>query len=139
MGDTLYGYRSGVRQPVRVRLDSTTSTIYPNDMLTLATAGYYKQAAAGDVVHGAAMEYATAPSADGGKEILMDVSADSIYAYPPDAGTATVALIGLTMDVGGAQSIDIDASADDCILVRDIDSENNLVLVQIRPAFAGVV
>ena len=97
------------------------------------------EAAAGDVVHGVAMEYATAPTADGDKEILVDVSGESVYRYPPDAGTVTVALIGVTMDVGGAQSINIDASADDCILVRDVDTANNLVFIQIRPAFAGVV
>jgi hypothetical protein len=139
MPDTLYGYRRGPRNPVQARLDSTTSTVNVNDMLTLATAGYYKQAAAGDVVHGVAMQYSTAPSADGDKVVLMDVSTESVYAYPPDSGTVTAALIGVTMDVGGAQSIDIDASADDCILVRDVDTANNLVYVQIRPAFAGVV
>ena len=139
MADTFYGYHRGQRNPVRVRLDSSTATVNIGDMMTLGTAGYYQKAAAGDVVHGVAMEYATAPTADGDKEILVDVSGESVYRYPPDAGTVTVALIGVTMDVGGAQSINIDASTDDCILVRDVDTANNLVFIQIRPAFAGVV
>ena len=139
MADTLYGYRRGERNIVQARLDSTTSTVNVNDMLTLATAGYYKQAAAGDVVHGVATTYSTAPSADGEKIVSMDISGESVYSFPPDAGTVTVALIGLTCDVGGAQSIDIDASADDCILIRDVDVSANLVYIQIRPAFAGVV
>lgn len=139
MPDTLYGYRRGPRNEVQARLDSTTSTVNIGDMLTLATAGYYKQAGAGDVVHGVAVSYSTAPSADGEKSVTMDISGESVYAYPPDSGTVTAALIGLMCDVGGAQSIDIDASTDDCILIRDVDVANNLVYVQIRPAFAGVV
>ena len=138
MPDTLYGYRRGPRNPVQARLDASTATININDLLTLGTAGYYQQAAAGDVVHGVAMQRSTAPAADGDKVILMDISTESVYAFPPDTGTVTVALIGKTCDVGGAQSIDIDATLDDCILIRDVDTVANLVYVQVRPAFAGV-
>lgn len=139
MPDTMYGYRRGPRNEIQARLDSTTSTVNVGDMLTLATAGYYKQASAGDVVHGVATSYSTAPSTDGEKSVTMDISPDALYAYPPDSGTVTVALIGLTCDVGGAQSVAIAASTDDCLLIRDVDVASNLVYVQIRPAFAGVI
>ncbi len=138
MADTLYGYHRGARNPVRVRLDASTATVNIGDMLAPGTAGYYQKVTAGDVAQGVAMEYATAPTADGDKEILMDISGESVYRFPPDAGTVTVALIGKTCDTGGAQSVNIDATVNDCLLIRDVDTANNLVFIQVRPAFAGV-
>jgi hypothetical protein len=139
MSDTLYGYRRGQRNPVRVRLDASTSTVNVGDMLAKGTAGYYQQVAAGGIAEGVAMQYSTAPGSDGDKEILMDISQESVYEYPADTGTVTVALIGLMCDVGGAQSVDIDASTDDCLVIRDVDTVKNTLFVQIRPALAGVV
>ena len=43
-----YGYRKGERDIVTAKVDSSTSAIVTNDILTLATAGYVKRASAGD-------------------------------------------------------------------------------------------
>lgn len=133
MASPPYGYRSGPRIPRVLPLDSTTSTIVVGDIITEATAGYYKQAAAGaDTVVGVAMEAATAPSADGGKSILVDVSDQSIYEFPADTGTVTQALVGHLWDVGGAQSCDIDASTDDTLYCVGVDTVANTVFVQLN-------
>jgi hypothetical protein len=81
----------------------------------------------------------TTPSADGGLSTVVDCSADSVYLFVPDAGTVTQALVGKTCDVGGPQSIDIDASADDCILIRAVDTTANTLLVSIVAGTIGGV
>lgn len=139
MPGTVYGYRSGPRVPVQVKIDSGTSAISVGDFLALGTAGYYQQAAAGDTAHCVAMEAQATISADGDATILADFSTLSVYEYPPDTGTVTQALVGTTMDVGGAQSINIDASTDDCVRVVRADTVNNTVYIQLVHAFAGVV
>ena len=139
MANTQYGYVQGPRNLMRYRVDSTTAAIVVGDMVSLATAGYCQQISAGELPLGVAFEAVASPAADGDASILVDISEESVYRYPPDAGSATVALIGTTMDVGGAQSIDIDASTDDCILVVDVDAVANEILVQMIRKPAGVV
>lgn len=133
------GYRSGPQMMVYALVDSSSSDISAGDFLTLGTAGYVQQAGAGDTVFGIAQEDCTAPSADGGAGLLVDRSPLSIYEYPPDTGTVTQALVGTTMDVGGAQSINIDASTDDCIRVHAVDTARNTLLVSFIYTDAGVV
>ena len=141
MAGSVYGYREGVRRLIPVKIDSGgTFPINVGDMLSLGTAGYYSQSAAGDIPHCVACEAVpTAPTSDGDIQILADFSEDSVYEYPADTGSVTQALAGVTMDVGGPQSINIDASADDVILVRRVDTDANTVFVQLRPTYAGVV
>ena len=138
-----YGFYSNPneRQGRSLPLDSTTGTIEVNDMLTEATAGYLKKVTAtSDVVYGVAMERSTAPSADGEKSIRVDISPDSIYRFPPDAGTVTEALKMRMCDVGAdGRSANIDASSVDCLLIVDVDTVENVVFVKIRPSYTGVV
>jgi len=133
-----YGYRYGPRYPQTYGVDSTSNAIAVGDVVTEATAGYVKKASAGDRVFGVAMEAATAGSADGDVKVQVDVSPYSVYEYPPDAGSVTVALIHRTMDLGGARSIDIDASADDDVYVENVDTSANTLFVRLVPYFQGV-
>lgn len=138
MANISYGYRFGERNPVPVRIDSSSSAIAIGDMLTLASAGYFKAASSGDEPYCVAMQACTPGAADGDVVILADFSKCSVYAYPPASGTATVALIQKTFDVGGAQSADIATGTDDSLICVDVDTTNNLVLVQINPTLASI-
>jgi len=124
----IYGYRSGERVLVRAQVDSGTSALSAGDILSAGTAGYVQQAAAGDVPVGICLEVASAPSADGGKTVLMDVSTESLYEFPPDAGSVTQALCNTTVDIGGPQSINIDATSDKVFVVREVDLVANTCL-----------
>lgn len=139
MGDSLYGYRTGPRVLRKAKVDSSTSAIKNGDMLTWATAGYVKQASANDTICGFAADDCAVPSADGDTEILVDFSTLSIYEYPPDAGTVTQALVGYTMDCGGAKSVNIDASTDDCLEVVEADVSNNTIFVRRVAVLTGIV
>lgn len=135
MASDNYGYRYGARKLVEFGVDSATSDITEGDMLTMGTAGYVQQAAAGsNVLVGFAAEGVSSPSSDGDVSILVDVSPDAVYAFPPDAGSVTVGLKELTCDIGGARSVDIDASTDDVILIRDVDTSANLAFISIVAA-----
>lgn len=134
-----YGYRRGGWNVVEMKMDaSTVAQVEPGDFVVAVTAGYVGQAAAGDTPLGVAISVGTDPSADGESSVLVNIAADAIYEYPPDAGTVTQGLVGTTMDVGGAQSINIDASADDVIKVVGVDIARNTLFVQLIPTFAGV-
>lgn len=139
MADT-YGYRRGVRNLVTVPVDASSSAISVGDAVII-TAGYAFQAAAGDIPHGVATAAATVPAADGETSVTIDVSDQSIYEYPPDAGTVTQALVGKKMDLGGPRSINIDASTDDGVMCVAVDTDANTLLVQFdtKLAFTGVV
>lgn len=139
MGSPQYGARKGRRLPVYAQVDSTSAAIEVGDLLTVATTGYVKQAAAGETLRGVAMSAVASPAADGDLSVLMDISEETIYAYPPDAGTVTQALVGTSMDIGGAQSINIDASTVDNVFVDEVDIDGNLVLCHFSFAFTGVV
>lgn len=130
MADLKYGLVHGNEVGVPYLVDSSTATITVGDFVSLATAGYIKAAAAGDIPVGVAMESCTAPGADGGKTILVNVSADCVFRYPPDAGSVTQGLVGLTCDLGGARSLDIDASTDDVVEILAVDTDNNFALVR---------
>ena len=138
MADT-YGYRRGVRNLVTIPVDSTSAAITVGDAVII-TAGYALQAAAGDIPHGVATSAATVPAADGETSVTVDISDQSIYEYPPDAGTVTQALVGKKMDLGGPRSINIDATVDDCALCVGVDTSANTVLIQFdtKLAFVGV-
>jgi hypothetical protein len=143
MPDSLYGYRSGDRTPRPVRLDSATSTVVVGDFLKLGTAGYYQQCDANGEGQCVAMQASTAPTADGEKIILADFSRTAIYEYPADTGTVVVGDIGKSCDIGGAQSVNRDASAtgqggDGCLDILDVDTAANTLFVRLaRPAFVG--
>jgi hypothetical protein len=143
MAETLYGYRSGPRVPVQIKIDSSTSAISVGDFLVLATAGYYKQAGANEEAQCVAMQATAAPSADGGVTILADFSHESIYEYPADTGSFVQGDVGKQMDVGGAQSINRDASAtgsgtDGCLQCVRVDTTKNTGFVRLnRPLFSG--
>lgn len=144
MADTMYGYRSGQRMTRPVKIDSTSAAISVGDFLVLDTAGYYEQGAADGEAQCVAMQAVTAGSSDGAVTILADFSRESIYEYPPDAGSVTQALVGKQCDLGGAQSIKITASAtgdgaDGIFQIVDVDTVANTVFVKMaKPKFAGV-
>ncbi|KKK62710.1 hypothetical protein LCGC14_3001610 [marine sediment metagenome] len=133
------GYREGERDVRKYSVDADTADIKTADFLIEATAGFVKVAAAGDTPLGVAMQDVDSPSADGDVDILVDISPHTTYEYPPDAGSVTQALVGRTMDVGGAQTIDIDASTDDVIRCVGVDTIANTLLCQLIPTNAGVV
>ena len=110
-----FGYREGPRMLVSLPVDSSTADITAGDILAWGTAGY-------DV------------------SILVDVSELSIYEFPPDAGNVTQAIVGTTMDVGGARSANIDASADDVVVcVRvDVDANTGFFMFKTTSKYAGV-
>jgi hypothetical protein len=138
-----YGYRTGPRIPIPVKIDSTSTAIKVGDFLVLDTAGYYEQAAAGGEAQCVAMQAVTAGAADGDVEILADFSTESIYEYPADTGTWLQGDVGKQMDVGGAQSINRDASTtgaggDGCLQCVRVDTITNTGYVRLaKPAFAG--
>lgn len=136
-----FGYREGPRMLVSLPVDSSTADITAGDILAWGTAGYVQQAAAGaNIVAGIAAETVASPSADGDVSILVDVSELSIYEFPPDAGNVTQAIVGTTMDVGGARSANIDASADDVVVcVRvDVDANTGFFMFKTTSKYAGV-
>lgn len=126
-----YGYVKGERIPVQAPVDASTTAIVVGDMLTLGTAGYVQQAAAGDIPYGVAMEPCAAPAADGAKKVLVDISKEVVYRYPPDTGSVTAALLFTTMDVGGPQSINIDATTDNSIKCVGVDTDTNTILIKL--------
>ena len=143
MANLNYGYKKGERVPVLVPIDSSTTAIAVGDFLTIATAGYYKKASAGNVVYGVAMQQldtAEIPGSDGGVKLLADVSRQSQYWYPVGTGTLTVAMRGKTCDSGGAQALDVTASTNDDIEIIETDTTNNAALVRLLiPSLGGVV
>jgi hypothetical protein len=140
MAENLYGHYKGITQAVTLLLASSgTFPINRGDMLCLDSNGYAKQCGAGDVAYAVAEQYVkTAPASDGAKSISADICRETIYRYPPSAGTVSQAILGKTCDVGGAQSVDIAHTADDCLEIVGVDTTNNLVLVRLRPVLAGV-
>lgn len=126
-----YGYRFGPQVIQTYGVDSSVATtIRPGDHVKWATAGYVTICGAGDNPIGVAVSVATPGTSDGDVTVQVDISEWSVYEYPPDAGSVTAALIGLTCDLGGARSIDIDASADDNIKIVNVDTAANTVLVR---------
>ena len=134
-----YGYRFGPRLPVTYGVDSVATTaLTPGDHVKWSTAGYVTVCAAGDNPIGVVMSNSTPGSADGDVSVQVDISEWSVYEYPPDAGSVTVGLQGLTCDLGGARSIDIDASADDNIVIVTVDTSANTLLIRHKFPVTGV-
>lgn len=143
MANLNYGWKFGERMPVRVPVDSSTTAIAVGDFITIATAGYYKKWTTGAVVYGTAMEQldtAEIPASDGGAYLTVDVSPNSVYAYPVSSGTLGVAMRGKTCDAGAAQGIAVDASTNDDIHIIEADTTNQVALVRLLiPSLGGVV
>lgn len=143
MANPRVGFKGGERIIVWMLLDKDAGTVSNDDPVTYAsaTSGYVLKASAGDIPCGVAIETKTAGTADGDVRIAVDVSPDTIYTYAPDAGSVTQALVGKTMDFGGSQTINIDASTDDCVRCVGVDTANNLLDVQFLTSLAdaGVV
>lgn len=133
-----YGYRHGHRVIVRLPVDSSTSAIESGDMVSLATAGYVKQLVAGDLVKGVSLDDCPVPAADGDAYIDVDISRESVYEYPPDAGTVTAGLVMKTCDTGGARSVNIDATVNDDLEIVQVDVDANSIYVRLRPTYSGV-
>ena len=138
-----YGYRYGDRILVELPLDSTSAAIGSTSTALTdanATSTFFKEVdASGERVVGWSAGKQSSPSADGGLSVLSDASMQSVYEFPPDAGTVTRALIGKTCDIGAdGQSINIDASADDSILIVDVDVTNNTCYVQRRDTATSI-
>lgn len=126
-----YGYVSGPQDLRYVKIDGSSTAIVAGDALSLATAGYLKKAAAGDVIRAIAVEaLATADliATDGAVSILADVGTGATYEYPADAGTVTQALVFTYLDFGGSQTVDIDATTDKTFYCVGVNTTRNTVL-----------
>lgn len=142
MATRLYGPLKGsLRMVLRLPVAAASADISANDVLVYASGFVSKAAAGGTVIAGVAVTAATSPSTNGGVYVEVDVSEDTLYRFQPDTGNVTDAMRGTTMDLGGAQSIDIDASAVDNVIVHDVDVANNDLTVSFKTksAFPGVV
>lgn len=132
----LWGYRSGPSQVRRYPVGNTSAISIGDILIEDADASlpYVSRAAAGaNAPLGVALEAVpTAPTNDGDVWIEVETSTQAIFEYPPDAGTVTATLRDKTCDIGGVQSIDIDASADDNIIIVDVDTDKNSVLCRIK-------
>jgi len=104
--------------------------------------GYAQSSDAGDLAYGVAVSHMTSdmsPSTSGDITAPVYVGYNNQYIYPPDTGTVTLALRQKKMDIGGAGTVNIDASTDGILLCVDVDIPNNKVIVQLLPAvWAGV-
>lgn len=137
-----WGYRKGGCTEVLMKVaDAATNGVVPGDMVIMESgnAGYIVPCSAGDIAIGVALSGCPAPSADGAQSVRVCIDPTAIYEYPPDAGSVTQALVGTTMDTGGAQSINIDASTDDKCICVGVDVDRNTLLIQLIPTYLGVV
>ena len=138
MANLSYGYLEGLRLLVPFKVKASETWV-SDSIMSLDSNGYLQPAAAGENAIGFAFDpLVTAVSNDGDIELLVDISRETLYLFPPDEGTVTQALVGKTCDVGGVQSINIDATVDDCIFIRRVDTVNNLCIVSLQPIPAGV-
>ena len=137
---SLYGYREGPRLIKTYLMDSSGSAdIAVGDHVKFDTAGYVVACGSGDNPIGVAASIGKDPSADGDTTVQVDIGEWSIYEYPVSAGTVSVSLISKTCDLGGAQSIDITASADDNIIIVAVDTAKSTVFVRHSYPHSGVV
>ena len=134
-----YGFKQGSRETVRYPVKAATA-IVQGDMLALVAAtvsGVVNTLCVfpvdgGDEIIGVAAESAEANATAGANEVLVYISADSTFTYPPDTGNVTTALRGMIVDAASAQAIDIDASTEGNVYVVDVDVPNNLVLCKFK-------
>ena len=126
-----YGIKTLVGDVVYLPVANTAAVVV-GDMLKWDGAGQYvTPVTAGDLPCAVALEGCPVPTTDGDNFIACTRNPASTFEYPPDTGAVTLALRGKTMDTGGSQSINIDASTDDCIVVDDVDIPNQTVIVRI--------
>jgi len=132
------GYLCGTRIIADYPVKSGT-TIAQGDFVDLDSSGYLQPCDAGDIPFGVAVgAVPTAPTANGSLKCAVDTSSQSVYRVAPDAGTVALTLVGKKMDVGGAQSANIDASTDGCLFVRGVDTVANVVLISLILLPVGV-
>lgn len=141
MSQIKYGYRYGPSRTAYLPVDSSSADISAGDLLAWGTAGFVQRAAAGDLPMGVSYDDAASPANDGDVSVLVELSDQAIFAYPPDAGSVTQGLVGKTMDLGGPQSIDIDASVDDVVVVEDADADQGVLYVRFlfEKSLTGIV
>lgn len=133
------GYASGTRNIISMGLKASEAVVKGNFVKDDGN-GYVANCGAGDIPIGVATETKTGGSSAGDVSCQVDVSTQSLYWYPPDSGTVTAALQLNTADLGGAQSIDIDASTDDIVRIHKVDTTNNLCLISLTgTGLTGVV
>lgn len=130
----LWGYRSG-RSEIRDAMIANTAVsggIKAGDILIedQSTTQYFTQGAAGSNEPRcvALVNLPTIPTNDGDVSIPAEFSEDALYEYPADTGTVTAALIGKTMDMGGPQSMNIDAGIDNIFTVHEVNLDHNSVI-----------
>lgn len=134
MSNPRYGWVRGDRLIVRAPVDSSTSAISDGDFLTLATAGYVKQASAGDKVYGIAVGGVAAPATDGAATIAVDISTAAVYRYPVDTGSVSVGDLFKTGDCGGAQKIDRTSPSNNDIFIVEVDTAANEYCITLKPS-----
>ena len=126
-----YGIKTLVGDCPRLPV-ANTAAVHVGDMLKWDGAGQYvTPATAGDIPCAVALEGCPIPTTDGDNFIAVNRNPASTFEYPADTGAVTLALRGTTMDTGGAQSINIDASTDDCIVVDDVNLATQTLIVRI--------
>jgi hypothetical protein len=128
-----YGMRSIEPYPVKA-----AAVIKAGDFCKLDASGNIEPCASGDTATLVSVDTITGGASDGDVSCRADSSTESVYEYPPDSGTLTLALQLKTCDVGGPQSIDPDASADDGILIRKVDTNTNTAFISLAGVYSGV-
>jgi len=139
MSSRPWGYRSGPYVIRKYLMDSNTvAAISPGDFVVEVSDGYVGQCAAGGLPVGVAVSAGADPSADGLSAVYVSIDPNAVYEYPPDAGSVAQTLVNKSMDVGGAQTVDINTSDDDVILVVGVDTERNTVFCKLKPTFTSL-
>ena len=138
-----YGYRYGDRKLILLPLDSTSAAIAAKTIAITdsgATSQFFKEVdGSGERVVGWSASAVASPGSDGDLDVLTDVSLESVYEFPPDAGTVDKSLVGKTCDIGAdGFSINIDASADDSIFIVDVDTVANTCFVKRRDTATSI-
>lgn len=140
MANPDYGVKTGPSTIVTLPVKSA-NTWENGDFLVLSS-GYLAVGAAGGSVFGVAVgDVPTAGSADGDLFAEVEVNEDALLYYPVGTGTMTQAMAGKTCDIGGAASLDVTASTDDCIYIVRPDVTNNAAWcrLNVQDKAAGVV
>ena len=139
MADLSLGYSFGDRQIVDFKVKASAA-IAVGDFVVLDASGFALAASAGsnDPI-GVAFSTITGTATDGAVTVQVDISPLSCYKVAVGTGTITQAMVGKTCDLAGAATIDVTASADDCVQIVQADTTNNQAIVRIVSSPAGVV
>ena len=139
MADLNLGYLFGDRQIVQFQVKASAA-IAAQDFVVLDSNGFASAASAGsnDPI-GVAFETVTGTAVDGAVLVSVDISPLSHYRVTVGTGTITQAMTSKTCDLAGAQSIDVTASADDCVQIVEVDTVNNQAVIRLVSSPAGVV